>query len=159
MTAEESEKVRIETVRNVSDYNFPSYLTYCLYAPLYMAGPIITFNSFVSQVYEPPKSYRFRSTMLYGIRLFGALILMEFMMHYCYVVAMSKASAYKSLSALELAYYSYFNLKFIWLKLLIIWRFFRFWALADGIYTTENMKRCMSNNYSAMGFWRDWHRY
>jgi len=30
--------------------------------------------------------------------------------------------------------------------------------MADGIETPENMLRCMSNNYSAMAFWRAWHR-
>lgn len=43
-------------------------------------------------------------------------------------------------------------------KLLIIWRFFRIWGLVDGVDTCENMTRCMSNNYSGIGFWRSWHR-
>ena len=30
--------------------------------------------------------------------------------------------------------------------------------MTDGIETPENMLRCMSNNYSAMAFWRAWHR-
>jgi D-alanyl-lipoteichoic acid acyltransferase DltB (MBOAT superfamily) len=52
----------------------------------------------------------------------------------------------------------FFNLKHIWLKLLIPWRFFRLWALLDGIDPPENMVRCMSDNYSVMQFWRGWHR-
>lgn len=43
-------------------------------------------------------------------------------------------------------------------QLLIPWRFFRLWALAGGIDPPENMVRCMVNNYSALGFWRSWHR-
>lgn len=43
-------------------------------------------------------------------------------------------------------------------QLLVIWRFFRLWALLDGIDTPENMVRCMANNYSTLGFWRSWHR-
>ena len=43
-------------------------------------------------------------------------------------------------------------------QLLIPWRFFRLWALADDIDPPENMVRCMANNYSASGFWRSWHR-
>ena len=43
-------------------------------------------------------------------------------------------------------------------QLLIPWRFFRLWALADGIDPPENMVRCMANNYSTLGFWRSWHR-
>jgi D-alanyl-lipoteichoic acid acyltransferase DltB (MBOAT superfamily) len=30
--------------------------------------------------------------------------------------------------------------------------------MTDTIETPENMLRCMSNNYSAMAFWRAWHR-
>ena len=44
------------------------------------------------------------------------------------------------------------------LQLLIPWRFFRLWALADGVDAPENMIRCMANNYSTLGFWRSWHR-
>lgn len=51
-----------------------------------------------------------------------------------------------------------FNLNVIWLKLLIPWRLFRLWALTDGIDPPENMLRCMNNNYSALSFWRSWHR-
>ncbi|PWN50587.1 glycerol uptake protein 1, partial [Violaceomyces palustris] len=43
-------------------------------------------------------------------------------------------------------------------KLLIPWRFFRLWAMSDGVDAPENMIRCMANNYSTLGFWRSWHR-
>ena len=33
------------------------------------------------------------------------------------------------------------------LQFLVIWRFFRFWALADGMQVPENMLRCICNNY------------
>jgi protein-cysteine N-palmitoyltransferase HHAT len=84
--------------------------------------------------------------------------LMECMMHLFYVVSMSKAKAWNTLSAFELSQFSYWNLKFIWLKLMIIWRFFRMWAMLDGVDVEENMVRCMSNNYSAVDFWRTWHK-
>ena len=35
---------------------------------------------------------------------------------------------------------------------------FRLWALIDGIDPPENIVRCMSDNYSALAFWRGWHR-
>ena len=43
-------------------------------------------------------------------------------------------------------------------QLLIPWRFFRLWALLDGVDPPENMIRCVANNYSTLGFWRSWHR-
>jgi D-alanyl-lipoteichoic acid acyltransferase DltB (MBOAT superfamily) len=48
-------------------------------------------------------------------------------------------------------------LKMMWLKFLLIWRFFRMWALAEGVDPPENMLKCMSNNHSLEGFWRGWH--
>jgi D-alanyl-lipoteichoic acid acyltransferase DltB (MBOAT superfamily) len=39
----------------------------------------------------------------------------------------------------------------------VIWRFFRLWALLDGIDTRENMLRCVNANQSFAGFWRAWH--
>ncbi|KAJ7555855.1 hypothetical protein O6H91_05G057300 [Diphasiastrum complanatum] len=48
-------------------------------------------------------------------------------------------------------------LNFMWLKFLLIWRFFRFWALASGIEAPENMPRCVNNCYDLEGFWRSWH--
>ena len=39
-----------------------------------------------------------------------------------------------------------------------MWRYARFWGWCDGIYNEENMNRCIYNNYSFEGFWRQWHR-
>src|SRR5262245_15773947 len=41
---------------------------------------------------------------------------------------------------------------------MIPWCFFRLWALVDGVDPPENMLRCMSNNPSAVAFWRSWNR-
>jgi D-alanyl-lipoteichoic acid acyltransferase DltB (MBOAT superfamily) len=60
-------------------------------------------------------------------------------------------------SSLQMFTVIYLGLTFIWLKLMIPWRFFRLWAMADGVLVHENMKRCMSMNYSLTGFWRNWH--
>ncbi|KAG1442916.1 hypothetical protein G6F56_010868 [Rhizopus delemar] len=83
---------------------------------------------------------------------------MEITLHFLYVVAISKSKAWHGDSALELSMIGYFNLLIIWMKLLIPWRFFRLWSMADGIWVEENMVRCMSNNYSAQRFWKAWHR-
>lgn len=44
------EKGRVERSFDAKAYNYINYLTFMLYAPLYMTGPILTFNSFISQV-------------------------------------------------------------------------------------------------------------
>jgi len=84
---------------------------------------------------------------------------MELVIHYIYAVAIANSNPdWSSFTPFQLSMLGYFNLHHIWLKLLIPWRFFRLWSLLDGIDPPENMARCMSNNYSALAFWRGWHR-
>lgn len=84
---------------------------------------------------------------------------MELVLHYLYAVAISKSNPnWDVYTPFQLSMLGYFNLHVIWLKLLLPWRFFRLWSLVDGIDPPENMVRCMSDNYSALAFWRGWHR-
>lgn len=154
-----SDRDRVKIPAEPAAFNPRNYVAYILYSPLYLAGPILTFNDYVSQQrYTPPSLTRSR-TSLYGIRFFLTLLCMELILHYIYAVAISKASPNWSVfTPGQLSMLAFFNLHIIWLKLLIPWRFFRLWALIDGIDPPENMVRCMSNNYSASAFWRGWHR-
>ncbi|KAI9834994.1 MAG: hypothetical protein M1819_002717 [Sarea resinae] len=154
-----SERDRVSISAQPADYSFRNYLAYVLYSPLYLTGPILTFNDYIAQLRYPPPSISTSRTVLYGIRFLVALFTMEIMLHFIYAVAISKAQpAWEVYTPFQLSMLGYFNLHIIWLKLLIPWRFFRFWALLDGVDPPENMVRCMSNNYSALAFWRGWHR-
>ena len=154
-----SERDRVDIPAKPHEYSFRNYLAYTLYAPLYLTGPILTFNDYISQTRYSPQSITGTRTTVYGIRFLVSLLTMELMLHFIYVVAISKAQpAWELYSPLQLSMIGYFNLHIIWLKLLLPWRFFRFWALVDGIDPPENMVRCMSDNYSALAFWRGWHR-
>ncbi|RHZ52237.1 hypothetical protein CDV55_103359 [Aspergillus turcosus] len=154
-----SERDRVNIPPEPTAFNARNYVAYALYSPLYLTGPILTFNDYIAQQrYAPPSLTKIR-TLLYGIRFFLTLLSMELILHYIYALAISQASPDWSLySAGQLSMLAYFNLHIIWLKLLIPWRFFRLWALIDGIDPPENMVRCVSNNYSAFAFWRGWHR-
>jgi D-alanyl-lipoteichoic acid acyltransferase DltB (MBOAT superfamily) len=130
-----------------------------MYSPLYIAGPIVTFNDWISQQRHRPHSITPKRTAMYAIRFVVVLLTMEIMIHYMYMVAIFHAKpAWSQYSPAQLSMLGFFNLKHIWLKLLIPWRFFRLWALLDGVDAPENMVRCMSDNYSVMHFWRGWHR-
>lgn len=154
-----SEKDRVDIPAKSADYSFRNYLAYALYAPLYLAGPILTFNDYISQQRYTPKSITRNRTVLYGIRFLISLLVMELMIHFIYVIAISKAQpAWEVYSPFQLSMLGYFSLHHIWLKLLLPWRFFRLWSLLDGIDPPENVVRCMSDNYSAFAFWRGWHR-
>lgn len=139
--------------------SFTTYIAYALYPPLYIAGPILTFNDYISQSTYPSPSLSVRRTSLYAVRFLLTLLCMEFLLHTVYVVAISQASPdWSTYTPFQLSMLAYFNLNIIWLKLLLPWRLFRLWALVDGIDPPENMVRCMSDNYSALQFWRAWHR-
>lgn len=154
-----SERDRVSISAKPKDYSLYNYIAYTLYAPLYLTGPILTFNDYISQNRYPVATISTSRTIKYGIRFLLTLLCMELVLHYLYAVAVSKARPNWSLySPFQLAMLGYFNLHIIWLKLLIPWRFFRLWALIDGIDPPENMVRCISDTYSALAFWRGWHR-
>ncbi|WPK27262.1 hypothetical protein PUMCH_004640 [Australozyma saopauloensis] len=144
----------------LAQYNFENYMAYLLYAPLFIAGPIITFNDYLyqSNYFQSPTTKDLKRIVTYGARLLFCVLVMEFILHFMYVVAVSKTKAWDGDTPFELSMLGLFNLNVIWLKLLIPWRLFRLWSLIDGIDPPENMIRCMDNNYSVVGFWRAWHR-
>ncbi|KAK1230552.1 glycerol transporter [Marasmius sp. AFHP31] len=138
-------------------YNYVNFMSYALYCPLYIAGPIMTFNDFLWQFRQPPQISR-GTVARYLIRFLVCVLTMEFILHFMYMVAIKDRQAWDGFSPAEISMVGFWNLIIVWLKLLIPWRFFRLWALADGIDAPENMVRCMANNYSVFGFWRSWHR-
>ncbi|KAG2101567.1 MBOAT, membrane-bound O-acyltransferase family-domain-containing protein [Suillus discolor] len=137
LSSASTEKQRANTPLPLEDYTYRNYITYVLYPPLYIAGPILTFNNFMWQLRRP-------------IDIPIRFLTMESILHYMYVVAIKDMKAWQGYTPLELIV--------VWLKLLLPWRFFRLWSLASGIDPPENMVRCMVNNYSTLGFWRSWHR-
>ena len=155
-----SERARVIVPAPASAYrSFRTYVAYTLYSPLYLTGPVLTFNDYISQSTYPSPSVTTKRTTLYGIRFLVTLFCMEFLIHTAYMVAISKASPeWSAYTPFQLSMLAYFNLHHIWLKLMIPWRFFRLWALIDGIDPPENMVRCVSDNYSTFAFWRSWHR-
>jgi D-alanyl-lipoteichoic acid acyltransferase DltB (MBOAT superfamily) len=154
-----SERDRILIPANAKDYNFRNYVGYAIYAPLYLTGPIITFNDYISQLKYSPASIEKARTIKYAIRFLLCLLCMELLLHFDYCVAISKGNpVWSDYTPAQLSLLSYFNLHVLWFKLLLPWRFFRLWSLIDGIDPPENMLRCVSDNLSAVAFWRSWHR-
>lgn len=157
--AQLSERDRVSIPANFQDYSFRNFVAYAIYAPLYLAGPIITFNDFISQSKYRAASLEGSRTMRYAVRFVLVLLAMEVVLHFNYVNAISKANpVWNEYTAAQLCLLSFMNLHIIWLKLLLPWRLFRLWSLIDGIDPPENMVRCVSNNYSTQLFWRSWHR-
>lgn len=153
------ERERVSLPPKPEDFTFRNYFAYTLYSPLYLAGPILTFNDYIyQQRYQLPSINRERIT-LYAIRFLVCLLVMELVLHFLYALAICQSQPdWNKYTPFQLSMLGYFNLHAIWLKLLLPWRFFRLWALLDGIDPPENMARCMSDNYSTLAFWRGWHR-
>ncbi|KAL3843599.1 hypothetical protein ACJIZ3_001002 [Penstemon smallii] len=138
-------------------FSFPIYLCYLLYAPLYIAGPIISFNAFASQLDSPQKIYSSREVAWYGFRWIFSLSLMELMSHLFYYNAFAISGVWNQLSPMDVFIIGYGVLNFMWLKFFLIWRYFRFWSLINGIVAPENMPRCINNCHSLESFWKNWH--
>ncbi|KAM0335360.1 hypothetical protein ACHAQA_000405 [Verticillium albo-atrum] len=154
-----SERDRIAISADPQDYTWRNYVAYAIYAPLYLVGPIMTFNDFISQLKHRPASIEGPRTARYAVRFVLVLLAMEVILHYDYVGAISHAApVWSDYTAAQLSLLSFFNLHLIWLKLLLPWRLFRLWALLDGVDPPENMIRCVSNNFSTKSFWKAWHR-
>lgn len=160
LVANLDDRARLTAPLPIEDYNFIHYLSYLTYAPLFIGGPIITFNDYLyqSNYYQADSTKDVKRILIYGARLSFCILVMEFLLHFMYVVAVSKTKAWDGDTPFQLSMLGMFNLNIIWLKLLIPWRLFRFWSLLDGVDPPENMIRCMDNNYLALAFWRAWHR-
>lgn len=152
------ERARMVAPHHIQDYNFVNYVAYVAYTPLLIAGPIITFNDFLYQSRHTLPSINMTQIFSYAVKLTVSILTMELLLHYTYVVAISKTKAWSGDTPFQISMIGLFNLNIIWLKLLIPWRLFRLWAFIDEIDAPENMIRCVDNNYSALAFWRAWHR-
>ncbi|QLG75076.1 hypothetical protein HG535_0H04030 [Zygotorulaspora mrakii] len=152
------ERSRLIAPHHIQDYNFANYIAYIAYTPLLIAGPILTFNDYLYQSRNTLPSINKRQIVSYAIKLAVSILTMELVLHYSYVVAISKTKAWTGDTPFQVSMIGLFNLNIIWLKLLIPWRLFRLWAFIDEIDAPENMVRCVDNNYSALAFWRAWHR-
>ncbi|KAH9670210.1 MBOAT (Membrane bound O-acyl transferase) family protein [Citrus sinensis] len=125
---------QIQQERNISEnYALAMYLCYLVYAPLYISGPIISFNAFASQLEVPQNNYLRRDVLCGMWKLLSPLDV--------FIVG------YGDFLFLKICFseYSMFNrvLNFMWLKFFLIWRYFRLWSLICGIEAPENMPRYM----------------
>ncbi|KAJ1501163.1 glycerol transporter [Coelomomyces lativittatus] len=208
-------RLRNELPHVVSEYSWTHYFVYLMYPPLYFAGPIMSFNQFLSQVQHPyvlssqirkvgswgsfltPKTKSTTaptslldpeedfidspSSTLVGVgqthpwKALGSWImlffLLELFLHQFHVMAITQHPQRSDpssgggvardwivhLQSFDWVVMALAPLFFVWMKLLLIWRFFRTVALFDGMIAMENMQSCVFMNTSVFQFWRDWH--
>lgn len=160
---------RTRPLPSEEEYCLVNALAYALYPPLYLAGPIITFNDFTWQLSLPETSSENASSMRKQLwqcawRLGADIFCMELLTHVLYFNSLAIhriGTQYKQyglrFGAGEVGMTGWWVLSFMWLKFAIIWRSFRLAALAEGIDPPENMVCCFANNYDIEGFWKGWH--
>ncbi|GHP10858.1 glycerol transporter [Pycnococcus provasolii] len=168
-----------EMRRSRGDYASPVlYVAFILYPPLYIAGPTSSFNAFAAYVRQSaasdvPPAASTKKLLEHLARLVVAFMTTELFTHISFANAIATRGGgmivkpHHSGDDYELrkgtgtpfdyASIGFYTLMFMWLKFLTIWRFFRWFALADGVAPPENMKRCMCDNYDVEGFWKGWH--
>ena len=155
-------KQRVKTHHEPAVYsNLLVVLGYFFYPPLMLGGPVTTFNAWASHVHKPQTSYARREVMIYLVRWALCFLLLELGLHYSPLLSYAKHGVPLHDSAVrpqDIIAGSVWQLNFMWLKFLVLWRFHRAWALLEGFETPENMTACVNNNFSLRGFWKGWHR-
>ena len=89
-------------------YGILYMVSYCVYSPLYIAGPIICFDDYISCLMKPQRT---ESITLYGVRWLLAFLLMEFLCIRFPVFATFKSGLFRSLTPYEIAALCYISLK------------------------------------------------
>ena len=81
-----NERARLTAAHPIQDYSLMNYIAYVTYTPLFIAGPIITFNDYVYQSKHTLPSINFKFIFYYAVRFVIALLSMEFILHFLHVV-------------------------------------------------------------------------
>jgi D-alanyl-lipoteichoic acid acyltransferase DltB (MBOAT superfamily) len=151
-------KFRMEMPRSDGDYNLRAYLAYLCYIPLYVAGPMSSFNSFVSYTYEPTHLMSLRDGMKYAYHIVLTFVVLLLYLHFVYINAIIHTpGVFEVLTTSQKASLLFLTLSFLWMKFRFFWRFFRLLSIADGVEVPEDMPRCFANTTTVQNFWKDWH--
>ncbi len=90
---EHAEESRADIHRPCHKYSFVAMVAYLFYIPLYIAGPITSFNSFSSCMWRRQQSHSFAKLLRMLARVFVMGIALEVSVHYFYYIAISEAGA------------------------------------------------------------------
>lgn len=138
-------------------YSAKFFFVYMLYLPLYIAGPILPYNTFLHQWREPTR----RDHKRMWLELFGAVLLTHLMTHTLsfvyYNACLENLSIYNELAPWEMIAAAAYLCWFLYSKFYAIWTFFRAWAYLDGIVTVRNVRGFYEPCFTFADFWRLWH--
>uniref|UniRef100_A0A7S1PFR6 Glycerol uptake protein n=1 Tax=Percolomonas cosmopolitus TaxID=63605 RepID=A0A7S1PFR6_9EUKA len=153
-----SERVKYGTTSD-DEFGYFAFLSYVLYFPLYIAGPITTFNAFESHLKKSQTSHSTKDLMVYAARVAFGYLCLEFILRYIHAPRLLRMNlnALRRYTTGEVSALCFWNLIFLYCKFNFIWKLFRFAALLDGVEAPENMNRCAFSAFSISLFWKNWH--
>ena len=149
-------RARCDVSPPLSAFSLAGYFAYVFYLPTQLAGPILPYTAFYSQIVAPQTTHSASAAVQYAAWLALCLIIMEVLSHAAPAMAVVGSggnhtispppnsisrdvserlpvvvliAAYAGFDPLQLMMFCFVLLKLMWLKFLIIWRFFRLWAL------------------------------
>ncbi|KAM0929318.1 hypothetical protein ACQ4PT_001738 [Festuca glaucescens] len=137
---------------SVDKYTFLTYLCYLTYAPLYIAGPVVSYNAFAAQLDVPQKNYSVGQICIYGLRWILNFLLMEAMTHFFHYNAFVVSRLWRQLTPFEIFIISYgvrlYTLQLIFISIhlgkLISWAW-----LTCLFFVPEILIKSLSNNFQA----------
>jgi D-alanyl-lipoteichoic acid acyltransferase DltB (MBOAT superfamily) len=100
---------------------------------LYIAGPILTYNAFVSQLLAPSSATTPAAAARYALRGAACWACLEAMTHGLWFFSVSRHRLWEALGRaegrplgpLEMVLSPWWMMMLVWCKFLVIWRFFR----------------------------------
>ena len=133
------------------------HFVYVHYVPLYLAGPILPYTSFIQQVRQrvqvQPSTQIWKEVLMWCFYFLS----IEISCHYFYVNFVVKADKLGSMAPPEMFMTLFILLCFMLGKFTVLFRFFRIWSLCDGVEVLENLKETIIFRPSLIRFWRVWH--
>ena len=151
-------RLRTSIPRPRVEYSAAHYVAFLTYIPLYIGGPLTSFNAYVSHLHVPQRAFDARKCGIYAGRIVGLYVCLVALLHVNHLSTLrNDAAAFDRMPVPDKMLYGILFLAFLWLKFNLIWKFFRLVAIFDGVEAPEDMNRCFSNTTTVADFWRDWH--
>ena len=141
-------------------YTYLNLLSHTFYAPLFLAGPTITFNAYMSHVLDDSRVTRIplKQKVAYTLLTIAGIAYLDAGLSLVHPFALYRSGLLTSSTPpLQSAGVIWFTLCFMWLKFTTLWRFARCWGIWDGVDAPENMHRVWNDNWNISGFWKGWH--
>ena len=134
--------------------NIIDFLAFIFYFPLFMNGPLLTFDKFYTQMNNTVKRPAIAALMVEIISCLAYFALIEISFHFLYSTSISKhLYILEELNCWETLGIIWSQLQFFYVKYVVFYRFAGVFAKIDGM-EPPGQPACISNLYSYVDMWR-----